>query len=73
MIEIFRTNITDAGEAKKLVEEIHASFAGYQVNFDLSDCDRILRVVYNNEHFHPLNFTNWLKTKGCHAEVLPDN
>jgi hypothetical protein len=73
MIEVFKTNITSIKIARWLTKEIHKNFIGYQVNFDLSDCDRILRVVYNNEHFHPLNFTNWLKTKGCHAEVLPDN
>ena len=45
MIEVFKTNISNGEEASRLMVEIKKAFAGYKVNFDLSDCDRILRVV----------------------------
>ncbi|HLY70376.1 MAG TPA: hypothetical protein VKR53_11655 [Puia sp.] len=31
-------------EAKKLVEELHLYFPGSKINFDLQDCDRVLRI-----------------------------
>jgi len=72
MIEVFKTNISNSEEVSRLEVEIQKAFAGYKVNFDLSDCDRILRVVYEAENFCVGNFIYWLKTKGCIAEVLPD-
>jgi hypothetical protein len=72
MIEVFKTNIHCAEKAKQLLELIHASFANYRANFDLEDCDRILRVVADKEHIG-LSFIDWLKHFECHAEILPDN
>jgi len=45
MIEVFKTNVKHADHAKILVDQIHTTFADYTANFDLEDCDRILRVV----------------------------
>ena len=71
MIEVFKTNITCADKALQLVEQIHNNFAGYKANFDLEDCDRVLRVVTNS--IITTCFIDWLKNYGCTAEVLPDN
>lgn len=72
MIEVFKTNITCPEKAKQLVEQIHQTFAKYTANFDLSDCDNILRVVYGAADKPSLYFIEWLNTLGCVAEVLPD-
>jgi hypothetical protein len=72
MIEVFSTNISCPEKASRLIEEIHQTFAGYQANFDLSDCDKILRVIYGAAQFEAFHFKNWLITKGCMAEILPD-
>jgi hypothetical protein len=71
-IEIFKTNVTNSQQANWLIEEIHRTF-NYRVNFDLSDCDRILRVVSSTENIQSAYFIAWLKKYGCCAEVLPDN
>jgi hypothetical protein len=71
MIEVFSTNISCHEKARQLIEEIHTAFTGYRANFDLTDCDNILRIVYGNEHFEVLRFISWLNTKGCLATVLP--
>jgi len=44
MIEIFRTTVYDRLYANIVVGRIHARFPEYRANFDLADCDRILRI-----------------------------
>jgi hypothetical protein len=47
------------------------NFANCKVNFDLDDCDRILRVVSENKIQSDL-LINALQQIGCKAELLPD-
>ncbi len=70
MIEVFSTDISCEKKVKELVEEIHSTFSGYRANFDLADCDNILRIVYGNGNFECIQFASWLKTKGCMTKVL---
>ena len=44
MIEVFKTNIQSQYEAKVILEELNFQFPDYAINFDLEDCDKILRV-----------------------------
>lgn len=43
-IEIFKTNVQQKKEAQMLVQLLAGYFPAHKINFDLSDCDRILRV-----------------------------
>jgi hypothetical protein len=72
MVEVFKTNITCPEKAMQLVEAIHQNFAAYTANFDLDDCDRILRVLYGAADKPALDFIEWLYQLGCTAEALPD-
>ena len=71
MIEVFITNVDDPGHATMLVERIHQQFGHYRANFDLQDCDRILRVVSYREHVDSATLISLLNDHGFHAEVLP--
>jgi hypothetical protein len=45
MIEVFITNVQktrDAGRMKKLLWQ---HFPGYEISFDLEDCDKVLRIA----------------------------
>ena len=44
MIEVFRTNVSEKEHADKILYEIHTRNQDYVANFDLDDCDRILRI-----------------------------
>lgn len=44
MIEVFKTNVSTRAHARQLVQVIQQTFEGYSANFDLEDCDRILRI-----------------------------
>jgi len=71
LVEVFKTDITCAEKAKQLVEQIQQCFTDCKANFDLEDCDRILRVVINNSNMEIRQFIEWLKHSGCSAEILP--
>ena len=70
-VEVFKTNVADPEQAKWLVDQIERNFAKCKVNFDLDDCDRILRVVFDEE-IQSDTLIDLLENVGCKAEVLPD-
>ncbi len=44
MVEIFKTNITDGVQAGLILQLLKEQCPQYKANFDLEDCDRILRI-----------------------------
>ena len=72
MIEVFRTNVESPDHAANLISHIHSIFADYKANFDLEDCDKILRVKSNNDEIETYIIIDLLTSYGFHAEILPD-
>lgn len=72
MIEVFKTNVECPDQAMMLLNQIHKNFADYKANFDLHDCDNILRVKTATESIQSESLISFLKDFGFHAEVLPD-
>jgi hypothetical protein len=48
MVEVFKTNVRSIREAKLIIQKLAEEFPRHKMNFDLSDCDRILRVQGQN-------------------------
>lgn len=71
MVEVFKTNIEDPLRAKWLVSKIDETFSSYKANFDLDDCDNILRVECV-EGIKPNQLISFLAKYNCIAEVLDD-
>lgn len=71
MIEVFKTNVKDRDHANMLVDQIHKTFGDYNANFDLEDCDKILRVKCATGSVQPSLLINLLEDHGFSAEVLP--
>jgi hypothetical protein len=44
MIEVFKTNVEEACYAKDVIALLLQHFPGSKINFDLHDCDKILRL-----------------------------
>ncbi len=44
MVEVFKTNVQWVNEAEDLIQKLLEHFPHYIMNFDLEDCDKILRV-----------------------------
>lgn len=72
MVEVFKTNVTDRYNASLLIDQIHQNFTCYRANFDLEDCDRILRVKCISGSVNPSHLIDLLRSYGFDAEVLPE-
>ena len=72
MVEVFKTNVKHKDLAHQLVNSIHNAFKSYLANFDLEDCDRILRVENTTGLVKPALVIGMLQRFGVEAEVLPD-
>ncbi|MEP6795464.1 MAG: hypothetical protein ABJB16_14135 [Saprospiraceae bacterium] len=73
MIEVFKTNIIREEHAKMLLDLIHSAFSHYRANFDLQDCDHILRVECHAGYVESLYLIQLLGSFGIYAEILPDD
>ena len=73
MVEVFKTDVKYRDHANMLIGEIHKTFVDYKVNFDLEDCDKILRVECTRGVIQSSFLVNLLKNFGFNAEVLPDD
>ena len=73
VVEVFKTNVNDPDQGKMLLHRIKATFQDYNVNFDLEDCDRILRVETIAPRIEVSVLIAILKDAGFDAEILPDD
>ena len=71
MVEVFKTTVSDAYYAKLLLQKIHQQFPGYRANFDLTDCDRILRIE-TFARLDPDQILFIIRSFGYQAEILSD-
>ncbi|HYC83691.1 MAG TPA: hypothetical protein VEB86_00655 [Chryseosolibacter sp.] len=72
MVEVFKTNVNEVCDAKMLVDRIHEQYVDLRANFDLDDCDRILRVINENGPIHASELIALLSRLGFQAEILAD-
>ncbi len=71
IIEVFKTNVETGAQAEHLVNLIHENFPVYSVNFDLEDCDRILRIK-SPDSIHESSLIALLHASGFDAAILTD-
>lgn len=69
-VEVFRTNVHDPEVSDHLVAELFNRFPHYRINFDLQDCDRILRVA--GKHMEPDLIIDFMHARGFRCEILED-
>ena len=68
MVEVFKTNVQKKTQSKMLLAVLSETFPSFKINFDLSDCDKVLRVEGNN--LEALSIMILVKEKGFKCEVL---
>jgi hypothetical protein len=73
MIEVFKTDVTEKDHARTLVDQIHKAFSHCRANFDLEDCDRILRVKGITCDEETWQIVSLVKSFGWRVEILPDD
>jgi hypothetical protein len=72
MVEVFKTNVKEYDEALIVLAQIHLGYSSYKANFDLQDCDKVLRVECTDRSVEPSVIIGLLNDFGFSAEVLPD-
>ena len=68
MVEVFRTNVKRKRQAKVLLDILSKQFPLFHINFDLEDCDNILRV--EGENICPKTITGLVTENGYECGVL---
>jgi len=68
MIEIFKTNVDTVRQAEIMVALLRRHFPSAEINFDLEDCDKVLRI--KGENFCALCIIRILAIKGFECLVL---
>ncbi len=54
MVEVFKTNVQKKVQSKMLLCILSEAFPSFKINFDLSDCDKVLRVEGDNIEALPI-------------------
>ncbi|AWG22875.1 hypothetical protein FFWV33_15755 [Flavobacterium faecale] len=72
MIEIYKTNVLKKKQAKEIAKKIKALFSNYKVNFDLEDCDCILRVDTSGGILDNNTIIEIFRENNFYIEILPD-
>jgi hypothetical protein len=68
MVEAFKTNVQKKAQSKMLLCILSEAFPSFKINFDLSDCDKVLRVEGDN--MEALRIMKLVKEYGFNCEIL---
>lgn len=68
MIEVFKTNVQEVEQSILIVAKLLEHFPNSAINFDLEDCDKILRV--HGSSISNKKIIELLDSYGYHCEVL---
>jgi predicted RNA-binding protein YlqC (UPF0109 family) len=68
MVEVFKTNVQKKSQSKMLLCILSETFPSFKINFDLSDCDKVLRV--EGENITALRIMILVKEHGFTCELL---
>ncbi|RMA64697.1 hypothetical protein BXY75_1577 [Ulvibacter antarcticus] len=68
MVEVFKTNISQINVAESVLQDLLKHFPSSSINFDLEDCDKILRI--ENCLAKPESIVLFLNRNGFECEIL---
>ena len=68
MVEVFKTNVRKKAQSKMLLCILSKAYPSFKINFDLSDCDKVLRVEGDN--MEALRIVILVNEYGFKCEVL---
>jgi hypothetical protein len=68
MVEVFKTNVRRPKQARILEGALTSQFPLIKINFDLEDCDKVLRV--EGKKFAPEKVIELLHSNGYFCQVL---
>jgi hypothetical protein len=72
MVEVYSTDIKTEEMANRVLLHLLTKFPHYKINFDLEDCDKILRVESDTPSLAVEELTLILKNMNVTANVLSE-
>jgi len=72
MVEIFKTNVNSKKQAGKVLKALNSCLPAYFFNFDLDDCDRILRVKSSGPVIETITIIRVVKDHRVEISVFED-
>jgi len=72
IVEVFKTNVALAASASRMIDTLQQHFPAYRVNFDLHDCDNVLRVESHTGSIDTSGIMLTLSRSGYFIAPLPD-
>lgn len=69
-VEIFRTDVNDGSNAEKIITFFLAIYPNYKINFDLEDCENILRFETNKQKVESEEIINYMVKLGHVCERI---
>jgi hypothetical protein len=70
MVEVFKTNVQEKDESVAVIETLQKKFPAFEINFDLEDADKILRIEGQRVYADEIIFL--LKNIGYAVALLED-
>lgn len=70
MVEVFKTNIRKKKEANFILQRLRLMFPNDKINFDLEDCDNILRIETEDSMINFQDVIHIVDSYGFKVEVL---
>lgn len=68
MVEVFKTNVDEKMATETLIGVLLRNFPSFKINFDLWDCDKVLRV--EGENIESSTIIAIVRAKGFVCEVI---
>jgi hypothetical protein len=68
LVEVFKTNVGTEEAAGLIILELRCHLPHSKINFDLEDCDKVLRIERCT--IHPIRIIELLNTKGHYCALL---
>jgi len=69
MVEVFKTNVEFQKDALLIISNLEKELTNTKINFDMEDCDKILRVEGTNKSKNKYVIT-YLHQLGYNCEIL---
>ncbi len=72
MVEVFKTNVDRQQDAAGLLQRLNELFPDYRINFDMDDCDRILRVQSSDDTVYAEQIIDTVREAGFACSILEE-
>jgi hypothetical protein len=70
IVKVFKTDVQDQPTSGHIIHLLQLAFSYYRINFDLDDCDRVLRIESHQEPIEESEIQLFIASCGYHCEPL---